>query len=96
MTLQTAMLGFLILLWAVSQYGLAAWALRDLRRRTSVRGGNKVSWALVILCVPIFGALVYSVYGPTTPRRRAAAATVPEEPPADGFTPVGLPRTFGE
>lgn len=95
MTLQTAMIGFLILLWAVSQYGLAAWAVRDLRSRESVRGGNKVGWALAILCVPIFGALVYSVYGPTSLRRRPAPPVGPDDG-EDGFTPVGMPRTFGE
>lgn len=55
-----------ILVWAAVQYGLAVWTLRDLLRRPKVRGGNKVLWALVILVVPIVGALVYASVGPTS------------------------------
>ena len=65
----------LVLLWIIAQYGLAIWALRDLRRRPRVRGDNKLLWALLILIVPIFGPLIYSSLGPTSflprpPRRR--------------------------
>ncbi len=56
----------LILLWIVAQFGLAAWALRDLWRRPRVRGDNKVVWALMILILPIVGPLVYSSLGPTS------------------------------
>ena len=70
MTWQTGLLVILVILWTVAQYGLAAHALRDLRRRPRVRGDNKVVWALVILGVPIAGALVYTVYGPTSFIRR--------------------------
>jgi hypothetical protein len=43
------------------------WALRDLKHRQSVRGGNKVLWGFLILCVPVAGALIYAVAAPTTP-----------------------------
>lgn len=66
MTWQTTLLAALVVLWAAIQYGLALHALRDLNRRPRVRGNNKVVWALVILGIPIVGALVYTVYGPTS------------------------------
>jgi hypothetical protein len=55
-----------ILLIAAAQYGLVGYALRDLRRRPSVRGENKVLWALVILTLPFLGPLVYAYMGPTS------------------------------
>lgn len=50
------------LLW----YGLQIHAIRDLLRRPRVRGNKKALWALLILCVPIAGALVYLSAGPTS------------------------------
>lgn len=47
-------------------YGLQIHALRDLLRRPRVRGNKKALWALLILCVPIAGALVYLSAGPTS------------------------------
>lgn len=73
MNWQTVVLVLLVLLWAVAQYGLAAHALLDLNRRPTVRGNNKVVWALVILGIPIAGALIYTVYGPTSFIRRVPA-----------------------
>jgi hypothetical protein len=65
-----------LLLWIVAQYGLIVFALRDLRRRPAVRGGNKVAWALAVLAVPIVGPLAYGAVhpgvwptGPAFPRR---------------------------
>jgi len=49
-----------------AQYILMYNAIRDLLRRSRVRGGNKVLWGLVILCLPILGALLYSWMGPTS------------------------------
>ncbi len=77
MNLRTVLLGLVLLLWIAIQYGLIAWALRDLARRSRVRGNSKTAWALLILLVPIAGPLVYAVYGPASflsrpvpPRRR--------------------------
>jgi len=70
MTWQTVLLAAGVVLWAAIQYGLAVHALRDLARRPRVRGENKVVWALVILGIPIAGALVYTIYGPTSFIRR--------------------------
>jgi hypothetical protein len=75
MTWQTALLVLVVVLWAAAQYGLAAHALLDLRRRPTVRGNNKVVWTLVILGLPIAGALIYTVYGPTSFIRRGPALT---------------------
>src|SRR4051794_14783465 len=66
MSWQRWFVGFLIALLAAIQYGLAVYALRDLARRPSVRGGNKVTWALFILSIPVAGPLLYSYMGPTS------------------------------
>lgn len=65
--LTTILLICAVVLWASVQYGLMIWALRDLKHRRSVRGGNKVTWGLFILCVPVAGALIYAAAAPTTP-----------------------------
>ena len=65
--LKTTLLMCAVVLWAIVQYGLMFWALRDLRQRRSVRGGNKVLWAFFILCLPVAGALIYAAAAPTTP-----------------------------
>ena len=49
----------LVLLLSLVYYVLSAVALKDLYRRPGVRTGNKVGWALAILCLPIVGALLY-------------------------------------
>ena len=56
-----------VLLWGAVQYGLMVWAVRDLMRRPRVRGGNKVLWCMLILTVPIVGALVYAMAAPLGP-----------------------------
>jgi hypothetical protein len=76
--LRTSLLVCAVLLWAGVQYGLMAWALRDLLRRTRVRGDNKVLWALVILVVPVLGALAYIVAAPMTPLARPPRLAVPQ------------------
>ncbi len=70
MSLQTFFLALLVVLYGATQYTLMAQALRDLARRTRVRGDNKVLWGIVILTIPIAGALLYSWMGPTSLRRR--------------------------
>lgn len=66
-----------VLLWAGVQYGLMAWAVRDLLRRSRVRGNNKVVWALVILILPVLGALLYAVAAPAAPLARPPRLFVP-------------------
>lgn len=73
MSLQTVMLALVVVLFGAAQYTLMVQALRDLARRTRVRGNNKVLWGIVILTIPIGGALLYSWMGPTSLRRRDAA-----------------------
>jgi hypothetical protein len=85
MSWQTWLTAVLIVLAGVLQYGLMAYAIRDLRHRPRVRGRNKVAWALVVLCIPFAGALAYAVYGPTSFRDR------PLPPPADPDRRTGLP-----
>ena len=65
--LKTVLLICAVLLWAGVQYGLMAWAMRDLLRRPHVRGGNKIAWAMLILTVPILGALIYAMTAPPVP-----------------------------
>ena len=75
--LKTLMLICAVLLWAGVQYGLMVWALRDLLRRRRVRGGNKVLWAMLILIVPIIGALAYALAAPDTPFARTPRLVPP-------------------
>lgn len=66
MAWETIVAGVVVLSLAVFWYGLQAVALRDLRARPRVRGGNKILWAFAILCVPYLGALGYLSVGPTS------------------------------
>ncbi len=66
MTWQTWLISVGIVLLGGVQYGLMAYAIRDLLRRPRVRGDNKVLWGLVVLCLPIAGAMIYFVMGPTS------------------------------
>ncbi len=90
MNWQTVLLVLLVVLWATAQYGLAAHSLMDLRRRPTVRGNNKVVWALVILGIPIAGALIYTVYGPTSFIRRGPVLAAVQTP-AGRSDPQPLP-----
>ena len=67
MSLGHLLLVVAILLWMVLQYGLIVIALRDLSRRTEVRGGNPIAWWLVILALPIAGAVAYLMAGTDRP-----------------------------
>jgi hypothetical protein len=52
--------------------------MRDLMRRSRVRGENKVVWALLILIVPILGALIYAIAAPTSPLLHPPRLIVPQ------------------
>lgn len=83
MDVTTLALATVIVALGTAQYMLAVQAIRDLIRRPRVRGGNKVSWGLLILCVPIAGALLYSWMGPTSFLRagaRQAEARAQQDP----------------
>jgi len=69
---RTAVL-ILIVLGGIAQYTLAYLAMKDLVRRPRVRGDNKVAWALVVLCLPLIGAILYDWNGKTGFRSRAGA-----------------------
>jgi hypothetical protein len=56
----------LVLVLSLAWYGLQIHAIRDLLHRPRVRGNKKALWALLILCVPIAGALIYLSAGPTS------------------------------
>lgn len=47
----------------VIQLGLMIWALIDLERRPSVRGGNKIVWALIVVFASIIGPVLYFLVG---------------------------------
>ena len=56
------MLPFLIPL-IILELGLLIFAIVDLVKRESVRGGNKVIWALVIIIVNFIGPIIYFIFG---------------------------------
>lgn len=66
MSVSTLLLALAIIAFGGLQYTLVYQTIRDLMRRPRVRGGNKTSWALLILCVPILGPLAYGWLGPTS------------------------------
>lgn len=74
MSIQTFLLAVVVVAYGAAQYILAAQALRDLLRRPSVRGGNKTVWGIIILTLPIAGALLYTWMGPTSFLRRTSRA----------------------
>jgi hypothetical protein len=76
--LKTLLLICAVLLWACVQYGLMAWAIRDLVRRPRVRGDNKILWGMLILTVPVIGALFYTAVAPMTPIARTPRLIVPQ------------------
>jgi hypothetical protein len=86
--LKTLLLVFAVLLWAGVQYGLMAWAIRDLVRRPRVRGDNKMLWGILILTVPVIGALFYTAVAPVTPMARAPRLVVPQRRLADRDEPA--------
>ena len=53
----------IILFFMILPVGLLVWAITDLLKRTTMNNTNRLIWALVILFVPFFGALVYLIAG---------------------------------
>ncbi|HEV2127861.1 MAG TPA: PLDc N-terminal domain-containing protein [Thermomicrobiales bacterium] len=86
MTVQTAVMVALVAGLGTAQYIFTVQALRDLRRRPRVRGDNKTGWTLLILCLPIVGALVYGWMGPTSLIRRPNPSESTSRP-----YPIGRP-----
>ncbi len=98
LSLQSWLIVVGIVTWGAVQYGLAYWTLRDLARRPRVRGDNKVVWALIILIIPLGGALLYATMGPTSflPRHPLRPSG---PPPESERTPPSSPppdRSAGE
>lgn len=56
------MLPYLIPLLVI-QVGLMAYALVDLARRDSVKGGSKLGWLFVIVFLGLIGPIVYLTLG---------------------------------
>jgi hypothetical protein len=96
----------LIVLVGFTQYALMYLAMRDLVSRPRVRGGNKVVWAIVVLCIPILGAILYDWSGKTGFRTRSARSSslarrelvidespLPDMPPAN-VTSIRTARSF--
>ncbi len=77
----TVGLALLVVLLGGVQYGLVVYALRDLMRRPSVRGDNKPLWALVILMLPVAGAVLYATIGPTSFIPRGDRPSQSQPPP---------------
>ena len=52
----------------VLEFALLAFALVDLFKRKHVTGGNKIIWALVVVCFQIVGPIAYLVFGRKEPQ----------------------------
>lgn len=94
MSVQTVLLASAIIAFGAIQYTLVYQAITDLVHRPRVRGGNRTSWGLLILCVPIFGALAYGWLGPTSFLSARASRLVPdaEDPIIQYTTEIPGPR----
>lgn len=90
MSLQTFALATFVVAAGALQYTLVFQALRDLVQRPRVRGGNKMTWALLILCLPVAGAFLYSSMGPTSLMRQGHAGPGRQAPPKPRREPVKL------
>lgn len=89
-SVQTLIIAALVILGGVVQYILMAQAIKDLLGRPRVRGDNKVLWGLVILCVPVIGALIYNWMGPTSFLQRASSLprkVTPPQPMSSFYSP---------
>lgn len=80
-SVQTLLIAALVVLGGVVQYILMAQAIKDLLGRPRVRGDNKILWGLLILCVPMIGALIYSWMGPTSFLQRSTSVPGKMAPP---------------
>lgn len=47
----------------IIELGLIVWALKDLARRQTVKGGSRLLWLLVILCFNTIGPIAYLAWG---------------------------------
>lgn len=83
-SVKSAFIILILLAWCAAQYGLAFWALRDLRANRAVRSGNPVGWVLIILCIPLAGPLFYAWSGSLATTPGVAA----RQPRARASTPV--------
>ncbi len=63
MTLDVGQLIMLLIPVIAIQLVLMIVALIDLERRQTVRGGNKIVWALLIVFINIIGPIVYFLVG---------------------------------
>jgi hypothetical protein len=79
MSVQSVLLGLAVIAFGALQYTLVYKTISDLMRRPRVRGGNRTSWGLLILCVPIFGALAYGWLGPTSFLSARTTGLVPRD-----------------
>lgn len=81
MSIERWSLAVAVVLLAGLQYSLTVYAVRDLVRRPSVRGNNKVAWGLLILGLPFIGPLLYTYMGPTSfiPRPRTTSQRPPRQ-----------------
>ena len=99
MTTPSIMIALLILIVGCVQYALCVQAIRDLLHRPRVRGENKVLWTLLILCLPIAGAIIYNWMGPTSFIHRPLTNAGPPRPvitreakPGATITPIDAAR----
>ena len=91
MTLTSVLAAIAVVGLGTAQYILMVQALRDLARRSRVRGDNKMAWALLIMCVPIVGPVVYGWMGPTSLLRRQPAEPSQIEEPTES---VSMPPPY--
>lgn len=85
MTWQTWALAILIVMFIAIQYALVWSAVVDLLHRPRVRGNSHMYWALVIMCVPVVGALTYGAIGPTSLRSSKIRTSVTDVDPMTRF-----------
>jgi hypothetical protein len=61
--LSTGELIAILLPLVVIELGLIVWALMDLARRQTVKGGSRLLWLLLILCFTTIGPIAYLAWG---------------------------------
>lgn len=72
----------LVVLWAIAKMlaplvaiaavaGLWIWTLAEVLRREWATSGERVSWLLVVLLLPVLGLLLYRVLVPAPTARRS-------------------------
>ena len=86
MSWQIWILAIVIAVFAAVQYTLAWRAIADLLHRPRVRGNSHTFWALVILCMPVIGALAYGAVGPTSFRSTQVVGGRADQPLSEAST----------